>query len=372
MRKRVLLALALVVTVGALLLGFQRPGAAQAPAPKVFSWKMQTTWAPADILQTHARSFAEKVAEMSGGRLKIEVLPAGGIVPAFEVLDAASRGVLDAGWGSAAFWLGKHPAFGLFTGAPAGPFGMDWVDFVGWVYQGGGLELYTELLQQVLKMDLVPFFMTPHFPDPTGWFPKPLRSWEDFKGLKFRTAGYAADLFKEAGATVVVLPGGEIIPALERGAIDAAEFHTPTSDFLLGFHHVRKFLHAPGLHNATGMFDLLINKKRWGELPDDLKAIVKYAALAETVTSTYRTLGRNQEDLDTMVTKHGVTLVPTPKDILVKKLEAWQKVAERKAKENPFFAKVYVSQRDWAKKVVPFRRNFHPSYEFVADYYWKK
>lgn len=370
MKKQVFPALVLVLALGAFLTSAPKPSGAQ--APKVFTWKFQSTWAAADILQAHPKSFADKVAEMSGGRLKMDVHPAGALVPAFEVLDAVNKGVLDIGYGSAAFWLGKHPAFGLYTGAPAGPFGMDWVDFMGWIYQGGGLELYAELLQQVLKMNVVPFFMTPHFPDPTGWFAKPLRSWDDFKGLKFRTAGYAADLFKEAGATVVVLPGGDIVPALERGAIDAAEFHTPTSDYLLGFHHVRKFLHAPGVHNATGMFDVLINKKRWDELPDDLKAIVKYAALAETVTSTYRTLGRNQEDLDTMITKHGVTLVPTPKDILVKELEAWDKVAERKARENPFFAKVYASQREWAKKVVPFRRNFHPSYEFMADYYWKK
>lgn len=371
MRRHARWTLFTALAVAALGVGGPRPVAAQAPSAPL-TWKLQTTWAAADILHAHARSYAEKVAEMSGGRLRMEVLPAGALVPAFEVLDAVHRGVLDMGFGSAAFWGGKHPAFPLFTGAPAGPFGMDWVDFVGWVYQGGGLELYNELLQQVVKLDVVALFMTPHFPDPTGWFPKPLRSWEDFKGLKFRTAGYAADLFKEAGALVVILPGGDIIPALERGTIDAAEFHTPTSDFLLGFHQVRKFLHAPGLHNATGMFDLLIHRRRWEALPADLKAILRYAALAETVTSTYRTLARNQEDLDTMVAKHGVTVVPTPKDILQKELEAWEKVAERKAKENAFFAKVYASQREWARKVVPFRRNFHPSYEFVADHYWKK
>lgn len=370
MRARPWIPILVVVVAAALVAHGLSRVSAQAPAAG-FAWKLQTTWAAADILHTHARSYAEKVAEMSGGRLRIEVLPAGAIVPAFEVLDAVHRGVLDAGFGSAAFWGGKHPAFPLFTGAPAGPFGMDWVDFVGWIYEGGGLELYNELLQQV-RLDVVALFMTPHFPDPTGWFPKPLRSWDDFKGLKFRTAGYAADLFREAGALVVILPGGEVIPALERGTIDAAEFHTPTSDYLLGFHQVRKFLHAPGLHNATGMFDLLIHRRRWDALPPDLKAIVRYAALAETVTSTYRTLARNQQDLDTMITKHGVTLVRTPKDILQKELEAWEKVAERKAKENAFFAKVYASQKEWARKVVPFRRHFHPSYEFVADHYWKK
>jgi TRAP-type mannitol/chloroaromatic compound transport system substrate-binding protein len=198
-------------------------------------------------------------------------------------------------------------------------------DFLSWLYVGGGLELYQELLQKELKLDVVVFPTFGETPEPMGWFPKPIKSVAELKGLKFRATGLSAEVFKEMGMNVVSLAPGEIVPALERGVIDAAEFSDPSSDLALGFPNVRKFYHMPGIHQPTGMMEFY---------------------------------------------KHGVTIVETSKEIQLEILKAWDRVAERKAKENAFFAKVLESQRAFAKRVVPYRRCCHPAYELSADHYW--
>ncbi len=362
-----------LTTIGTLLLivaALTVPGAAQGPA-KTVQWKMQSSWPAADFHQVNPKGLVDKIAEMTGGRLKIDLAPAGAVVPAFEVLDAVNRGILDAGHSWPGFWTGKHPAATLFGSAPGGPYGMNSEDYLGWIYLGGGLELYNELIQKELKMNVVVFPTFGETPEPQGWFRKPIKSVAELKGLKFRATGLSAEVFREMGMAVVSIAPGEIVASLERGVVEAAEFSDPSADMAIGLHQVRKFYHMPGMHQPTGMMELQINKRKWDELPTDVKAIVKYGAMAEALHYTLKMLDRNSEDLFTLVSKHGVTVVETPKEVMDEILRAWDKVAERKAKENPFFAKVLESQKSWAQRVVPYRRCCHPPYELAADYYWK-
>jgi TRAP-type mannitol/chloroaromatic compound transport system substrate-binding protein len=193
-----------------------------------------------------------------------------------------------------------------------------------------------------------------------------------FRGLKFRAAGAAAEVFKTMGMTVVILPGGEIVPALQRGVIDAGEFSDPSSDMAMGFQDVTKFYHLPGVHQPTGFMEIVINKGKWEALPADLKAIIEYAAMANTLNFDMSMLNQNSKDLETLITKHNVKAIETPREILLEVLKAWDKVAEKYSNSNPFFKKVYESQKTFAQRVVPYRRIGHPPYELAADYYWKK
>jgi len=174
------------------------------------------------------------------------------------------------------------------------------------------------------------------------------------------------------GMTVVILPGGEIVPALQRGVIDAGEFSDPSSDMAMGFQDVAKFYHMPGMHQPTGFIEILVNKKKWDELPPDLKAIVEYAAMA---TQSYWDAAiklQNAKDLETLVNKHNVKVIETPREILMEVLKAWDKVAEKYCRENPFFKKVYESQKSYAQRIVPYKRVNELPYDVAADYYWGK
>jgi len=341
-------------------------------AAKEFQWKMQSTWPAGDFHNVDPQIVVDYIHSMSGGRIKIDFMSAGTVVAPFEVLDAVHRGILDVGHAWPGYWVGKHPACGLFSSASGGPFGLSSEDFLAWMYEGGGLDLYNELLQKELKLNVVAFPTFGETPEPQGWFNKPITSWEDFKGLKFRAAGMTAEVFKEAGATVVTLPGGEIVPALEKGVIDAAEYSDPSSDKAVGLHDVRKFYHLPGIHQPTGIMELVINKKKWEELPDDLKEIVRVACEAATMRFTFKMLVQNAKDLDDLTTNHGVTVVRTPSDVLIEVMKAADKVLARYAKENAFFGKVLESQREFAKRVVPYRQAGHPDYDLAANYYYKK
>jgi TRAP-type mannitol/chloroaromatic compound transport system substrate-binding protein len=344
----------------------RRPASAQSQ----FTLKVQSTWPAADFHQVNPKGLVEKIQEMSGGRLKIDLMPAGTVVPPLELLSAVNKGVVDGGHSWPGFWTGRHPAASLFGSMPGGPYGMNSEDYLSWLYLGGGLELYQELLQKELKMEVVVFPTFGETPEPMGWFSKPIKSLKELRGLKFRATGLSAEVFKEMGMTVVSTAPGEIVPALERGVIDAAEFSDPSADMALGLPQVRKFYHMPGIHQPTGIMEFYVNRQKWEPLPADLKAIVKWGAMAESLHYTAKMLDRNSQDLETLVSKHGVTVVETPKEIMIEILKAWDKVADRKSKENPFFAKVLDSQRAWAKRVVAYRRCCHPPYELAADYYW--
>ncbi|MBI3965399.1 MAG: TRAP transporter substrate-binding protein [Chloroflexi bacterium] len=333
--------------------------------------KTQSTWATKDIFHETFVDFGKKVEEMSGGRLKLDILPNGAVVPFAQVIDAVHQGVLDGGHGVPAYWFGKNKAASLFGTGPS--FGMDADMFLGWIHYGGGQELYNELIQQTLKLDVQSFFHGPMATQPLGWFRNEVRSADDLKGQKYRTVGLSADLFKELGASVVILAGGEVVPALERGVIDSAEFNNPSSDKLLGFPDVRKILMVQSYHQPVESLEFLINKKKYDSLPKDLQAILKYAAMAQSADTTWKYfMDRNANDLKEMREKNGVRVTRTPKSILEAQLKAWDTIVKRESEADPFFAKVIKSQQEWAGRVVPLRQEVMVENETAFNHYFKR
>ncbi len=365
-RTKLGIALGMGAALSALVALVVRPSLAPAQAPIVL--KMQSTWPTQDIFHATFRDWAKKVEEMSGGRLKIDVLPAGAVVPAFELLDAVNRGILDGGHGVPAYWFGKNRAASLFGTGPS--FGMDAEDLLAWFYYGGGEQMYADLLQKELRQNVVSFLHGPMPTQPLGWFKNPVTKPEDLQRIKFRTVGLSADLFKELGASVVILPGGEIVPSLERNVIDAAEFNNPSSDLLLGFPDVRKVYMAKSFHQPMETLELLINKNKYDSLPKDLQAIIRYAALAESQDFSLKMLDRNSKDLEA-IKQRGVRVVSTPRSVLEAQLGAWDKIVERESKTNPTFAKIVQSQREWAKRVVPLRQVIQVDNDIAVKHYWK-
>jgi TRAP-type mannitol/chloroaromatic compound transport system substrate-binding protein len=347
--------------------------AAAQTASKPMVWKMQSTWPGANLLHYSAQELAKMIDEMSGGRLKMEVLPAGTIVGAFEVLDAVNRGLLDAAHGWPGYWVGKHAAAGLYGPPPGGPFGMGREEFISWMFAGGGAELYNELLQKELKMNVVAFFTTslPYW-EAFGWMRKPFENLDDLRKLKFRTSGLGLEMMKNMGVSVVTLPGAEVLPALERGAIDGAEWAIPSHDILIGFQNVAKYYYMPDLRQPASYQEVLINREKWDALPADLKAIVKYACWAEIIRMTAVSVDQDSKAAQELVTKHGVQIVQTPPDVSKAQVEAMDKVFEAEAQKNAFFAKVLNSQREFAKRAVPHAQRIRAPLDLLNQHYWSK
>lgn len=362
--RRKFLKTAAATAVGATALGFPMIAKAQAIA-----WKWQSTWPTKDIFHEYALDYAKKVNDMSGGRLKIEVLPAGAVVKAFDLIDAVHKGTLDGGHGVSAYWYGRNSAYSLFgTGAS---YGMDANLILAWIEYGGGRELYDELQHKVMGLDVVGFHYGPMPTQPLGWFKKEVKGPDDFKGMKFRTVGLSVDNYKELGAAVVALPGGEIVPALDRGLIDAAEFNNASSDLLLGFPDVSKICMLQSYHQPCEFFELLFNKKKYDALPADLKAIIQVAAQASSADMSWKAAHRNSLDYIEMKTKRGVKFFKTPKSVLQAQLKGWDNIIKQKSAENPLFAKIAESQRKFAERTVPWAYDYIVSAETAFDHYWK-
>lgn len=349
----------------------QKPGAAPVAQQGSRTLKSQASWPAASLLYENYTMLADRVDKMSGGRLKIQVQPSGAIVGAFEVLDAVHSGALDAAHTWAGYWIGKHRAAVLFTGGPGGPFGMDMIDYMGWMYEGGGIQLYEEFYRDVLKLDVIPIPVMPPGPQSFGWFKKPIRSLEDIKGLKYRTPGVNAEIMKELGVTVVTLAGAEILPAAERGVIDAAEWVSPAEDQALGFQDVWKYHVLAGMHETVTVAEWIINRKVWESLSPDLQEIMRSACTETWLRWWVRFHKKNAEAMKVLRERHNVQFSQTPEDILKKVLEVWDKIAQADAAKDPFYKKVYDSVRAYASQVVPTRRLMFLPYNFVADYYWK-
>jgi TRAP-type mannitol/chloroaromatic compound transport system substrate-binding protein len=355
---------------GGVAVGMGLTAVRKATAQSTITFKMQSTWPTKDIFHEVFVDWGKKVEEMAGGRLKIDILPSGAVVPAFQLIEAVHQGTLDGGHGVPAYWFGKQVAASLFGTGPS--FGLDAEGLLGWIYYGGGQELYNELIQTVLQLDVVSFFHGPMPTQPLGWFKTPVQKPDDLKGVKFRTVGLSADLFKQLGASVVILPGGEIVPALDRGVIDAAEFNNPSSDRLLGFPDVRKVMMAQSYHQPVEFLELLFNKKKYDALPKDLQAMIKYANMAQSADFTWKMMDRNSKDLEEMKSKQKVQVVKTPKAVLEAQLNAWDAVVAEKSKDNPFFVKVLESQKQWAARVVPLRQEIMVENETAYQHYFKK
>ena len=342
--------------------------AAQAPAAK--SIKMQSTWPASNTLQDHFRIFAERVDKLTGGTVKIEAMAAGQIVPAFEVLDATNKKVID-GWHAIAYyWVGKNPAAALFAAPPGGPFGMDHMDYLGWLYVGGGLEMWREFYQQELKLNVIVWPAHPSSPQALGWFKKPLKSVADFKGMKCRQTGLNAEIYAKLGMSVVNMAGGEIVPAAQRGVIDCAEWVGGVEDLRLGLPGVFKYHYTPGMHENNSVGELGFNLDVWKGFTPAQQEAVNSAVKDTFITWLTKWQKDNADAIEELVNKHGVQIRRTPPDILIASLKAWDQVAAENSAKSPTFKKVYESQREYASKVVPAKRYMFPPYSFAANYYW--
>ena len=343
--RRKFLTGATAAAAGTAIAGF--PMISVAASPIVL--KMQGAWSATDIFNEYAQEYVTRVNAMAGGRLRIDYLVGGSVVKAFEVTDAVSKGVLDAGHTVPVYWYGKSKVASLFGSGPIN--GCDAQMTLGWIYRGGGLELYRELLAK-LGLNYVGFFAMPMPTQPLGWFKTPIKDASQLKGLKYRTVGLAADLFQQMGAKVTQLSGGEIMPALERGVIDAFEFNNPTSDSRFGAQDVIKNYEMGSFHQAMEFFEIAINKKRWNALPKDLQAILQYSAEAASSANYWTGLENYSRDLQVLINKHKVNVIRTPKAVFESQLEAWDTLNKRLSDADPFFKKVVASQRKWAKDVA--------------------
>jgi TRAP-type mannitol/chloroaromatic compound transport system substrate-binding protein len=338
-----------------------------ARAQDAVTFKFQSTWPAKDIFHEYAADFVSRVNDMAGGRLKLELLPAGSVAKAFELQDAVLAGTLDGGHGVCAYWYGKHKAFSLFGTPPA--WGWRANQMVGWMKYGGGYDLYNELVQQVLGLNLVGFLTGPMPTQPLGWFKKEVTSPDDLKGLKYRTVGLSADLFKEMGAAVTIMGGGEIVPAMDRGLLDAAEFNNPSSDKLLGFADVSKDYMLQSYHQAAECFEIIFNKAKFDALAPELQAVIKYAAEASSADMSWKAMDRYASDLEALKAA-GVKVHRTPDVVLQAQLAAWDTVIAAQSAE-PFFAKVVESQKAWVKRVVGTEFELEVSQSMAFDHFFK-
>jgi len=330
------------------------------------SLRFQSTWPAKDIFHEYANDFAKKVNDMAGGRLKIEVLPSGAVVPAFQLLEAVNKGTLDGGHGVVAYHYGKNSALALWGSGPA--FGMDPNMVLAWHNYGGGKALLEEIYKAI-NMDVVSYLYGPMPTQPLGWFKKPVARVEDMKGLKFRTVGLAVDVFTELGMAVNPLPGGEIVPALDRGLIDAAEFNNASSDRVLGFPDVVKNCMLQSFHQSGEQFEILFNRTKYNALPQELKSIIDYAVQAASADMSWKAIDRNTKDYDELK-KAGVKFYKTPDAILRAQLAAWDKTIEKKGAENALFKKVLDSQRAFAEKAGQWQMDYMVDFKMAYNHYF--
>ena len=323
------------------------PMIASAQAPK--QMRFQSTWPSKDIFHEYALDFARKVNDMTGGELKIEVLPAGAVVPAFGLLDAVSKGTLDGGHGVMGYNYGKQSAIALWTSGPA--YGMDANMVLAWHKYGGGKELLAELYKGI-GANVVSFLTGPMPTQPLGWFKKPVTKREDLKGLKFRTNGLAIDMFTAMGAAVNALPAGEIVPAMDRGLLDGAEFNNASSDRVLGFPDVSKVCMLQSFHQSSEQFEITFNKTRYDALPPKLKAIIENAVEAASSDMSWKAVDRYSKDYRELQARNGVKFYKTPDALLQAQLAVWDEVVAKKGADNPLFRKVEASMRAFAERAV--------------------
>jgi TRAP-type mannitol/chloroaromatic compound transport system substrate-binding protein len=340
-----------------------------ARAQTVINWRFQSTWPAKFLYQEFAVDWTKKVAELSGGKLKIDMLPAGAVVPALQIIDAASKGVLDGGHGLPGFWFGKNTAFGLYGAGP--DFGMDGNQMLGWIEYGGGKELYTEI-QAAAQLDLVSLLFAPVPCEPMGWFKKEIKAPGDLKGLKFRTAGLAVDMFKELGVAAVQMAPPDIVPAIDRGLLDGAEFASATDDRIMGFPDVAKFYLQQSYHMANNFCEVMINRKKYEALPEELKIVLKLASQAASADMSWKAMHRMSQDYLELQKNQKVKAYKTPKPILDAQLKAWNAVIKKRGAENPLFAKVIASQMAWAKRVVYWHNEVQVSQSAAYAHYFGK
>jgi TRAP-type mannitol/chloroaromatic compound transport system substrate-binding protein len=350
---------------GAAALGFPNIVSAQG----VTNMRWQSTWPTKDIFHEFALDFAHKVNDMTGGDLKIEVLPAGAVVPAFGVLDAVSKGTLDGAHGVLSYHYGKSNALALWGSSPA--YGMDANMILAWHRYGGGKELLNKIYNS-LGANVVSFPYGPMPTQPLGWYKKPVTKAEDFKGMKFRTVGISIDLFQGMGASVNALPGAEIVPAMDRGLIEAAEFNNASSDRALGFQDVSKVCMLQSYHQNGEQFEIIFNKTKFDALPEKMRAIIAYAVDAASADMSWKAIDRYSKDYLELQTKEKVRFYRTPDSVLQKQLEIFDQVEAKKSAEVPMFKEVAESQRAFAARAVKWDLDTNVGRRMAYNHYFAK
>ena len=363
--RRNFLTAAAAVTAGAATLGF--PSVLKAQGPISMRW--QSTWPTKDIFHEYALDFAKKINDMTGGDLKIEVLPAGAVVPAFGVLDAVSKGTLDGAHGVIVYHYGKQNALALWGSGPA--YAMDANMLLSWHKYGGGKDLLAKLYASI-GANVQSFAYGPMATQPFGWFKKPITKEADLKGLKFRTVGISVDVFTAMGLAVNALPGGEIVPALDRGLLDGAEFNNASSDRLLGFADVSKVCMLQSYHQNAEAFEILFNKTKYDALPAKLRAIIDNGVEAASADMWWKSCDRYSKDYIELQTKEKVKFYKTPDAILKRQLEVYDQVVVKKSVGNPLFAEIVASQKAYAARVVAWDMDTNVNRRMAYNHYFAK
>ncbi|MSP77617.1 MAG: twin-arginine translocation signal domain-containing protein [Rhodospirillaceae bacterium] len=341
------------------------PAVVQAQGP--ISMRFQSTWPSKDIFHEYALDYAKKVNDMTGGDLKIEVLPAGAVVPAFGLLEAVSKGTLDGGHGVLVYHYGKQTALALWGSGPG--YAMDANMLLAWHKYGGGKALLEKLYASI-NANVVSFPYGPMPTQPLGWYKKPITKVDDFKGLKFRTVGISIDVFQAMGAAVNALPGGEIVSAMDRGLLDAAEFNNASSDRILGFADVSKVCMLQSYHQNAEQFEIMFNKTKYDALPEKMRHIISNAVEASGMDMSWKAIDRYSQDYIELQTKDKVKFYKTPDAILKRQLEVYDEVVTKKAGENPLFKEIVQSQLAFAKRACQWEQDTVVSRKMAFDHYW--
>jgi len=349
---------------GAAALGFPMIASAQGP----ISMRWQSTWPAKDIFHEYATDFAKKVNDMTGGDLRIEVLPAGAVVPAFGLLDAVTKGTLDGGHGVLVYHYGKQNALALWGSGPA--YGMDANMLLSWHKYGGGKELLNKLYASI-GANVVSFPYGPMPTQPFGWFKKPITKADDMKGMKFRTVGISIDVYTGLGAAVNALPGGEIVPAIDRGLLDGAEFNNATSDRILGFPDVSKVCMLQSYHQNAEQFEIMFNKAKFDALPAKIKSIIENAVEAASQDMSWKAIDRYSKDYIELQTKDKVRFYRTPDSILQRQLETYDAAAKKRA-DNAIFVEIEKSQRTFAERAVRWDLDTNVNRRMAYNHYFGK
>jgi len=331
------------------------------------SMRFQSTWPSKDIFHEYALDFAKKVNEMTGGDLKIEVLPAGAVVPAFQLLDAVSKGVLDGGHGVLVYHYGKNTALALWGSGPG--YGMDANMLLAWHKYGGGKEILAKIFDSI-GANVRSFPYAPLYSQPLGWFKKPVQSVNDFQGLKYRTVGISIDLFTKMGAAVNALPGGEIVAAMDRGLLDAAEFNNASSDRALGFADVSKVCMLQSYHQNAEQLEISFNKTKFDALPPKMQAIIEHGVEAASADMMWKAIDRNSQDYITLQTTDKVKFYKTPDSVLKTQLDYYDEIVRTYLPKNPFFKEIIESQLAFAKRATQWEHDYITDRRMAFDHYW--
>ncbi|HXX09580.1 MAG TPA: twin-arginine translocation signal domain-containing protein [Pseudolabrys sp.] len=355
------------------LTGASVAGVAAVVAPSVvkaqgpISMRFQSTWPSKDIFHEYAQDFGKRINDMTGGDLKIEVLPAGAVVPAFGLLDAVSKGVLDGGHGVLVYSYGKNTAIALWGSGPG--YGMDANMLLAWHKYGGGKQLLEKIYAQI-GADVISFPYAPLYTQPLGWFKKPMQSVDDFKGLKYRTVGISIDLFTAMGAAVNALPGGEIVAAIDRGLLDAAEFNNASSDRALGFADVSKICMLQSYHQNAEQLEITFNKTKFKALPEKMQHLIETGVEAASQDMQWKAIDRNSQDYITLQTQDKVKFYKTPDAILAKQLDLYDEITMKYIGSNPLFKDIIASQIAFAKRAVQWEQDYIVSRKMAYEHYF--